>query len=80
MCDKSILIKRFAYAIMPIGKKKSQVHEDKETNPRTVVAYSPGILLYFYSGKAPTRLFVVLAVAVKPLDDVVAGYTSRNSD
>ncbi len=49
-------------------------------NPQTVVAYSLGILLFFYSGKAPTRLFVVLSVTVKPFDDVVAGYTSRNSD
>jgi len=52
----------------------------KETNPQTVMAYSLGILLFFYSGKAPTRLFVVLMAAVKPFDDVVAGYTSRNSD
>ena len=49
-------------------------------NPQTVVAYSLGILLFFYSGKAPTRLFVALSVTVKPFDDVVAGYTSRNSD
>ena len=44
-------------------------------NPQTVVAYSLGILLFFYSGKAPTRLFVALSVTVKPFDDVVAGYT-----
>ncbi len=49
-------------------------------NPQTVVAYSLGILLFFYSGKALTRLFVALSVTVKPFDDVVAGYTSRNSD
>jgi hypothetical protein len=30
----------------------------KETNPPTVLQYSRGILLYFYSGQAPTRLFV----------------------
>ncbi len=34
------------------------------TNPSTVREYSWGILLFFYSGKAPTRLFVVLMVAV----------------
>ncbi len=27
---KSILPKVFAYAIMPLGKKKSQVHADKK--------------------------------------------------
>ena len=53
---------------------------ERRMNPQTVVAYSLGILLFFYSGKAPTRLFVVLSVTVKPFDDVVAGYTSRNSD
>ncbi len=48
---------------------------ERRMNPQTVVAYSLGILLFFYSGKAPTRLFVVLSVTVKPFDDVVAGYT-----
>ena len=52
----------------------------RRMNPQTVVAYSLGILLFFYSGKAPTRLFVARSVTVKPYDDVVAGYTSRNSD
>jgi len=28
--EKRILKKVFAYAIMPIGKKKSQVHADKK--------------------------------------------------
>ena len=53
---------------------------ERRMNPQTVVAYGSGILLFFYSGKAPTRLFVALSVTVKPFDDVVAGYTSRNSD
>ncbi|WP_207667356.1 hypothetical protein, partial [Roseburia sp. 1XD42-69] len=35
---------------------------DEETNPRTVLQCSPGILLFFYSDKVPTRLFVVLMV------------------
>ena len=72
--------KNLAYAIMPIGKKMQKVHVDKETNPQTVWQYSLRILLFFYSGKTPTRLFVVLLVTVKPFDDVVAGYTSRNSN
>ncbi len=33
-------------------------------NPQAVVEYSLGIILFFYSGKVPTRLFVVLMVAV----------------
>ena len=49
-------------------------------NPPTVWPYSWGILLFFYSGKAPARLFIVLMLTVKPFDDVVAGYTARNSN
>ncbi len=41
-----------------------EVHVDKETNPSTVLQYSRGILLFFYSGKAPTRLTVALVVTV----------------
>ena len=46
---------------------------------QTIIKYSLGILLFFYSDKSPTRLFVVPCVTVKPFDDVVAGYTSLNS-
>ena len=53
-----------AYAIMPVGKKRLQVHLDKRTNPQTVLQYSLGILLFFYSGKVPTRLFVAFVVTV----------------
>ena len=54
---------------------------DEETNPRTVVAYSPGILLAFYSGKAPTRLIVVLFVlAIKPFADEMANHASHDSN
>ena len=42
-------------------------------NLPTVWPYSWGILLFFYSGKAPARLFIVLMLTVKPFDDVVAG-------
>ena len=52
---------------------------DKERPPNRMPVQLGG-LLFFYSGKAPTRLFVVLMAAVKPFDDVVAGYTSRDSD
>ncbi len=61
---KSILKKTFAYAIMPLGKKRLQVHLDKRMNPQTVLPYSLGILLFFYSGKEPTRLFVAFVVTV----------------
>lgn len=45
-------------------KEMQKFHVNKERNPRTVLQHSSGILLYFYSGKAPTRLFVALVVAV----------------
>ncbi len=60
----SILKKISAYAIMPVGKKRLQVHLDKRMNPQTVLPYSLGILLVFYSGKEPTRLFVAFVVTV----------------
>ncbi len=41
--------------------------------------HSPGLLLFFYSGKAPTRLFVVLVVPVKPFADEVANHTCCDS-
>ena len=36
----------------------------QRTNPQTVMPYSLGILLFFYSGKAPTRLVVVLMIVI----------------
>jgi len=50
------------------------------TNPPTVREYSWGILLFFYSGKAPTRLFVVRVITVKPFDNEVANHTARDSN
>lgn len=47
---ESILQNQTAYAIMPLGTKRQQVHEDKERNPRTVRYHSPGILLFFETG------------------------------
>ncbi len=44
-------------------------------NPRTMCQHSPGILLFFYSGKAPTRLFVVPVFTVKPFSDEMANHT-----
>ena len=49
-----------------------KVHVDKEANLQTVWWYSLEILLFFYSGKAPTRLFVAHVVTVQPFDDAVA--------
>ena len=49
---------------MPLGKKMQKFHVNKEWNPRTVFQHSSGILLYFYGGKAPTRLLVALVVTV----------------
>ncbi len=45
-------------------KEMQKFHVNKERNPRTVFQHSSGILLYFYGGKAPTRLFVALIVTV----------------
>ena len=45
-------------------KEMQKFHVNKEQNPRTVLQHSSGILLYFYGGKAPTRLFVVLMAAI----------------
>ncbi len=41
-----------------------KVHVDEGMNPQTVLQYSLGILLYFYTGKAPSRLFVALVITV----------------
>ena len=63
---------RFANAYLNHYKKEEkydfkswlmpEVHVDKETNPSTVLQYSRGILLLFYSGKASARLVVALVV------------------
>lgn len=45
-------------------KRVIMFHVNEETNPQTVLQYSLGILPFFYSGKAPTRLFVVPIIAV----------------
>ena len=37
---------------------------EQRTNPPAVREHSRGILLNFYSGKAPTRLFVVLMATI----------------
>ena len=71
----------FAFCICYNANRQRNVttfHANK-TNPRTVVAYSPGVLLFFYRGKAPTRLFVVLIVPVKPFTDEMANHASCNS-
>ena len=61
---KSILKNIIAYAIMPIGKRYKKSNVDEEANPPTVMQHSWGILLYFYSGKASTRLVVAFVVTV----------------
>lgn len=35
---------------------------------------------YYNNGKVPSRLFVALVIAILLFDDVVASYTSRNSE
>ena len=36
----------------------------QETNPRTVLPYCSGILLFFYTGKAPSRLFIIFMTVI----------------
>lgn len=76
---KRILPRKSAYAIMPVGKKRLQVHLDKERIPRPYCDTVEGFFLTFYSGQAPTRLFVVLIVSVKPFNDEVANHTAYDS-
>lgn len=65
---------------MPIGKKRLQVHLDERTNPQTVLQHSLGILLVFYTGKAPGRLFVAFMITIKPFDNEVANHTAHDSN
>ena len=72
----------FAYAIMPIGKEKCEVHVDwlQRKNPESVSDFR-GFLFLFWVRKglipqAGYRLFVT----VQPFDDVMANYTSHNSN
>lgn len=64
---------------MPLGKKRGIVHVYKERNPELCGNTVRGFFFSFYGGKAPTRLFVVLIVPVKPFDDVVANYSTHDS-
>jgi hypothetical protein len=50
---KSILKKVFAYAIMPIGKKKSQVHADKKQIPKPCCSTVWGFFFSFIVAKHP---------------------------
>ena len=65
---------------MPVGKKRLQVHLDKRMNPQTVLQHSLGILLIFYTGKAPGRLFVAFMITIKPFDNEVANHTAHDSN
>jgi hypothetical protein len=51
----------------------------KKRIPRLYCNTIGGFFFSFYSGKAPTRLFVVHVVTIKPFNDVVAGYTTHYS-
>lgn len=51
-----------------------------KNGPPLVLATPWGALLFFYAGKAPSRLLVALVVIVQPFDDVMTGYTTHDSD
>ena len=67
----------FAYAIMPIGKKISVSMVIQKRKPLSL-DHSGAFFLFLTVRhlQAGYRLLI----AVQPFDDVVAGYTSRNSD
>ena len=81
--------KTFAYATMPLDKKRLQVHLDKRMKPQTVLPYSLGILLFFYSGKKPTSTMkiksfiysrrIIVSDTRKKIDGVAVA-TARFSD
>ena len=77
---KCILQLKFAYAIMPVSKKRLQVHLDERTNPQTVLQHSLGIFFIFYTGKASGSLFVAFLVKLKPFDKEVANQTAHDSN
>jgi hypothetical protein len=48
-----------------VGRQKgNEVQGEQRMNPPTVLQHGWGILLFFYSGKEPTRLFVALVITV----------------
>ena len=51
--DKFQIEKVFAYAIMPIGKKKSQVHADKKWIPKSCCSTVWGFFFSFIVAKYP---------------------------
>ena len=50
-----------------------------KNGPPLVLATPWGALLFFYAGKAPSRLLVAFVVTVQPFDDVVQHYTAHDS-
>mgnify|MGYP005792195447 CR=1 FL=1 len=73
-----ILQKKSAYAIMPLGKRNKCSTRTRE-KPQSG---SSGAFLFLFwerEGLGPQAGYRLL-IAIQPFDDVVAGYTSRNSD
>ena len=64
---------------MPVGKKIEQVHVGQQTKTRRSGTPS-GFYSYFLREGLTPQAGYRLLIAVQPFDDVVAGYTSRNSD
>ena len=73
-----ILKFKFAYAIMPVGKRNKAFHQERK-KPQSGNLWgfsSPNLKREGLTPQAGYRLFVT----IQPFDDVVAGYTSRDSD
>ena len=62
--EKTYLVIRFCICYNANRQKEITSPCGQEANPQTVLQHSLGILLFFYSGKVPTRLVVALIVTV----------------
>ena len=67
----------FAYAIMPLGKKDISIHGDTKRKP---LSLNHSGAFFLFLAVRHLQAGYRLLIAVQPFDDVVAGYTSRNSD
>ena len=63
-CEKMHLVIKICICYNASRQKEITSPCGQKVNPQTVLQHSLGILLFFYSGKVPTRLVVALIVTV----------------
>lgn len=68
------LEKKVAYAIMPVGKMKRNIHATQQKTPEVALQ---GLFLPFFWWLNPKAGYQLL-LSIQPFADIVAGYTSRN--